>query len=236
MHSVQKNTPPEAGGLLRLLFVRHGALSQSTAGCTGMLLSVSSALPECDRISSLHEGETMAKQKKNLDIKRQTVVSSAPPTEFVTFTHHRRFPTMKLIAHLALALLILGLLFLLVSGNFFSPSPFVIAGQFLAVALSGWARQTFQAGQFNIQAEPKEGPLMSSGPYRFVRHPMYSAALLLLWSTVLGHLSVMTVSVGIIVTGGIMIRIIVEEEALRGHFSGYAEYAGRTKRIIPFVI
>jgi protein-S-isoprenylcysteine O-methyltransferase Ste14 len=143
---------------------------------------------------------------------------------------------MKLIAKFALHILILAILYLLISGNLLSPSPLVIAAQLLAVALSFWARRSFQVGQFRIQAEPKEGPLLSSGPYQLIRHPMYAAALLLIWSSILGHLSIITMIIGLIVTSGISIRIVTEEQLLRAQFPDYAEYSRKTKRIIPFII
>ncbi|MFN8461869.1 MAG: isoprenylcysteine carboxylmethyltransferase family protein [Anaerolineales bacterium] len=85
---------------------------------------------------------------------------------------------MKRIAHFALPIQALAILFLIVTGNFFSSSPFVIAAQVLALALMIWARRSFHAGQFSTNAEQKK-KLMSNGPYRFIRHPMYAASLLL---------------------------------------------------------
>jgi protein-S-isoprenylcysteine O-methyltransferase Ste14 len=73
---------------------------------------------------------------------------------------------MKLVSKFALLILIIAILYLLISRSLLSPSPFVIAGQLLAIALSIWARRSFQTGQFSIYAEPAEGPLLSTGPYQ----------------------------------------------------------------------
>jgi len=143
---------------------------------------------------------------------------------------------LQLISKFALLILVLGILVLLVTGNLFSPSPMVIAAQILAIALSVWARRGFQKGQFSIHADPGGGQMMSKGPYRFIRHPMYAAALLLIWSSVLGHWSMMTLVVGLVVTLFVCTRIMMEEGLLRERFPEYAEYARATKRIIPFVI
>ena len=143
---------------------------------------------------------------------------------------------MKLISKFALLILIIAILYLLLSGNLLSRLPFVIAGQLLAIALAIWARRSFQEGQFSVHAEPAEGSMLSTGPYRYIRHPMYTFALLFVWASVLGHLSLMTVAIGLIVTGVVAIRIVTEEQFLRARYPDYAEYSRQTKRIIPFII
>jgi protein-S-isoprenylcysteine O-methyltransferase Ste14 len=142
---------------------------------------------------------------------------------------------MKLISKFALLIVILAVLYLLISGNLFSSSPFVIAGQLLAVALGIWARRSFQAGQFSIHAEPVEGTLLTTGPYQFIRHPMYAFALLLIWASILGHLSIINIVIGLIVTGVSVIRMLTEEQFLQARYPDYAEYSRKTKRVIPFI-
>lgn len=143
---------------------------------------------------------------------------------------------MKLISKFALLIIILAILYFLISGNLFSSSPFVIAGQVLAVALSIWARRSFQAGQFSIHAEPEKGNLLLTGPYQVIRHPMYASALLLIWSTILGHWSIVNAVIGLIVISVIAIRITTEEQFLQASYPDYAEYSRNTKRLIPFII
>jgi len=143
---------------------------------------------------------------------------------------------MKLISKFALLILIIAILYLLISGNLLSRSPFIIAGQVMAVALGIWARQSFQGKQFTIHAEPVGGSLVLTGPYRFVRHPMYTFALLFVWTSILGHLSLITVAIGLIVAGVIAIRIVTEEQFLRARYPDYAAYARKTRRVIPFII
>lgn len=143
---------------------------------------------------------------------------------------------MKLISKFALLIIILAILYFLISGNLFSSSPFVIAGQVLAVALSIWARRSFQAGQFSIHAEPEKGNLLLTGPYQVIRHPMYASALLIIWSTILGHWSIANAVIGLIVISVIAIRITTEEQFLQASYPDYAEYSRNTKRIIPFII
>lgn len=142
---------------------------------------------------------------------------------------------MKTIAKCSLPITVLAGLYLLISGNLFSINLF-LAVQVLAIVLMPWARRSFQPGQFNIHAEPKEGRMISSGPYRFIRHPMYASALTIIWSGVLGHFSYLNLVIGVIVTVVISIRIMIEEQYLRAHFPDYLDFARKTKMIIPFII
>jgi len=143
---------------------------------------------------------------------------------------------IKLISKFALLIVIIAILYLLISGNLLSRSPFIIAGQLLAIALAIWSRRSFQGRQFSIHAEPAEDPLLLTGPYQFIRHPMYAFALLFVWIGILGHLSLITVVIGLIVTGVIAIRIVIEEQFLRARYPDYVEYSRQTKRIIPFIV
>src|SRR3990170_4394469 len=138
---------------------------------------------------------------------------------------------MKQISKFGLPITILTILYLIFSGNLFSSSPFVIAAQILAVALSIWARRSFQKGQFSIHAEPEKGTLLATGPYRVIRHPMYAAALLLIWSGILGHLSIINIVIGMIAISVAAIRIVYEEQFLQAQYPDYAEYSHKTKRI-----
>ena len=142
---------------------------------------------------------------------------------------------IKLVSKFGLLITILIILYLFISGNVFTSSPFVIAGQLLAVALNIWARLAFKKGQFSIHAEPKEGTLLNIGPYKFIRHPMYAAALLFIWSSILGHLSIANVIIGLAGTSVAIIRIIEEEKLLKSKYSDYIQYTKQTKRIIPLV-
>ena len=80
------------------------------------------------------------------------------------------------------------------------------------------------------------GPsLIRRGPYRFIRHPMYSAALLLIWASIAGHLSLLTIGIGVVVTAVAVARVSAEERLLRAQYPDYPGYAQTTKALIPFV-
>jgi len=86
-----------------------------------------------------------------------------------------------------------------------------------------------------IQVE--EGQTVADkGPYRLVRHPMYSVALFIwLWiPPALG--SFLALPVALLIVPVLMWRLLNEEKFLRRELPGYAEYCRRTPcRLIPFV-
>ncbi|MGA2285812.1 MAG: isoprenylcysteine carboxylmethyltransferase family protein [Dehalococcoidia bacterium] len=107
---------------------------------------------------------------------------------------------------------------------------------FCGFVLAVWAR-TVLGGNWSSRTVFKEGhELIERGPYRYVRHPMYSGMLL-----ALAGLAIWVAHVGIIVIFavcvlGVLARAQQEEALLSRHFPmAYREYKRRTKALIPFV-
>jgi protein-S-isoprenylcysteine O-methyltransferase Ste14 len=142
----------------------------------------------------------------------------------------------KLITRYALLFVIGAIVFLAATGNLFSSSVVVIAAQFLAFGIMIWARRSFPMKTFRVDATPSADTVIRRGPYRFIRHPMYSSALLFIWAAVLSHLSSWTVGIGVVVTIIGTLRIVFEERFLRDRYPEYAAYARVTKAVVPYVI
>src|SRR5262245_51264756 len=69
-----------------------------------------------------------------------------------------------------------------------------VAAAFLGLALHAWARWTLAAGWSPIVAPPAEAPLVETGPYAHLRHPLYAAILLVAAGTLAAHPSRATLS------------------------------------------
>lgn len=125
---------------------------------------------------------------------------------------------------------------LVFSESLFAAEPLGITVQVLAALLMLWARLTFGRRSFHASATPTEGGLMTSGPYRFLRHPIYAAILYFAWTGVVSHFSILSCVLGIVLTIGLTIRMLVEELLVAQKYPEYADYAARTKRVIPFIL
>lgn len=108
-----------------------------------------------------------------------------------------------------------------------------LAGGVLGVAVLYYNRP----GNFSIYPEIREkAVLVTNGPYRYVRHPMYSA-LILMMIGVAGYNGtpinrVATVALMIVVTT----KALREEKLLPQVFPQYPAYAMSTKRFVPFLL
>lgn len=140
------------------------------------------------------------------------------------------------ITRYALLFVIGALVLLAVTHSLFSSSVVVIALQLLAIGIAVWARRTFPAKTFRVDAAPSADTVIRRGPYRLIRHPMYSAALLFIWAATLSHLSKWTMAIAVVVTIIAALRVVFEERMLRDRYPEYAAYAQGTKAIVPYLI
>lgn len=136
----------------------------------------------------------------------------------------------------ATAVLPVAMVGLLVRHALFATRLGLVVVQVLAVMLVIWARLTFGVRSFHCAANPTEGGLVTSGPYRFVRHPIYAAILLFVWAGVASQITLPGVGLGILVSAATAVRIVAEERLVRARYPEYAAYAARTKRVIPFLV
>ncbi len=142
---------------------------------------------------------------------------------------------MKTLSAVDLLMMIVGAVGLYQIHALFFQSPVVIGLQALAVGLMLWARLTFGLRSFHATANPTEGGLVTNGPYRFVRHPIYTAIVLFVFSGAFAHPSYASAGLALLVFAGALLRMVLEERFLFAHYPGYADYASRTKRMLPFV-
>ena|SRR5689334_3567398 len=139
------------------------------------------------------------------------------------------------ISILGLVVMIGALIGLYKIGVLFTAQPIAIALQLMAVALMVWARVTFGRRSFHAAANPTAGGLVTAGPYRIIRHPIYTAACLFGWGAIVVQRSLVSVALGILLLLGALMRMICEEQLVKQKYPEYIEYAKVTKRMIPYL-
>ncbi len=77
--------------------------------------------------------------------------------------------------------------------------------------------------------------LISSGPYKFTRHPMYAAKLVIAIGNFVVSGSLWFVVLFVYLLAETIRTIIKEEQYLTLSMPGFAEYRSRTSRIVPFI-
>jgi protein-S-isoprenylcysteine O-methyltransferase Ste14 len=107
----------------------------------------------------------------------------------------------------------------------------------VGLALRAWAMTTLGRFYTRTLRTVDAQQLVEAGPYRAVRHPGYSASLLVWvgYAIALGSWIGTTLTIGVL--GPVYLwRINAEETLLRASFGDrYAAYQQRTKRLVPFV-
>ena len=107
----------------------------------------------------------------------------------------------------------------------------------LALKLLLWTSMHNRPGNFNIIPEIKDDcKLITTGPYKFIRHPMYTTVLLiglsaLVYSFALFKLGVM---LGLILV--MFLKAKREEKFWCKHAVEYTSYQEKTKMFVPFVL
>ncbi|MFZ3208823.1 MAG: isoprenylcysteine carboxylmethyltransferase family protein [Geobacteraceae bacterium] len=89
---------------------------------------------------------------------------------------------------------------------------------------------------FTIMPRPKdEATLVITGPYRIVRHPIYSCVFLMSLGWAFWLHSWLTIGYAIILSIFLDVKSRREEEWLKERFPDYAAYQKRVRKLIPFI-
>jgi len=83
---------------------------------------------------------------------------------------------------------------------------------------------------------PQARTLVTGGPYRFVRHPMYLGGLLITLAEVWLRFSPLVVALNAVFVAAQLVRLGYEEQVLESTFPEYATYRRRTSALIPGVV
>ncbi len=141
----------------------------------------------------------------------------------------------KIKAYILVSMQFICLILIFASGRPLAENHLLLALEIMGCALGSWAIIT---GGQNLNITPlvkKEAQLVTWGPYRFIRHPMYSALLLTIWPLIIDRFSLFLLITGLVLTLVIILKLFFEESLLKKNFVEYEDYMKTTRRLIPYI-
>ena len=100
-----------------------------------------------------------------------------------------------------------------------------------------WAISHNQRKNFHIRPELKEGcRLITSGAYKWIRHPMYSSVILMMLGVVLSTPTPIEFLLFFTLIIVLVLKAKREEKLWCRHDEAYIAYKNRTKLFIPYIL
>jgi protein-S-isoprenylcysteine O-methyltransferase Ste14 len=142
----------------------------------------------------------------------------------------------KIKARVLIFIQLICIIFIFASGSPVAYRPLLLLIQIAGIVIGIWALTVMGIGNINISPLVKQGAvLVTRGPYRLIRHPMYLAVLLVIWPLIIDHFSLLRITAGFVLTTDLIIKMLFEEGLLKKQFAEYKAYMKTTKRLIPVI-
>ena len=152
-----------------------------------------------------------------------------------------RLDTAALIAILLSNLVLVATGFALVFGWVAAPQllPRVIIGALLTLLgmVGTFYSRSYLGRMWAADVTLQDGHhIVDSGPYSIVRHPIYTAVLVMYLGTTLAFFTWWTALAYVVILVAHIVKTTVEDQFLEKELSGYAEYQAKVRcRLIPFI-
>lgn len=128
-----------------------------------------------------------------------------------------------------------SILYLVATTNFtVKPIPIIIIVAGIALGLISIA--VMSKSKLRVTPEPaQQATLIQTGPYKFIRHPMYTSVLLFCAGCLVMSFSIYGTCVWLFLLIVLLIKLNYEEEMLLEAFPEYKEYMQRSYRLLPYL-
>jgi protein-S-isoprenylcysteine O-methyltransferase Ste14 len=129
-----------------------------------------------------------------------------------------------------------GIFYFFISGVSFPKNWIVAIIELDAILLGLWAMISMNSKTISVLPDAREeASLTQKGPYKLIRHPMYTAVLELLLALLVNDFSWIRFVVLCLVLTVLLYKISIEEKILSSKYPDYPEYIKTTKKLIPFI-
>ncbi len=145
--------------------------------------------------------------------------------------------TPKIYSYLLVSLQFILIAILLMEHGLHTPSNFALLIFLLGCSFGLYTVRHNPLGNFNITPEIKENAsLITTGAYRYIRHPMYFSVLVMMLGVVVSEPTLLSLFIYVLLVVTLFLKAHKEETLWVEQSREYRNYRLQTKRIIPFVL
>lgn len=142
----------------------------------------------------------------------------------------------KPLHYLLVGLQFFALLIAAAFGQLFPINWWVILMYAVALIVAFTAVYSMKLHTITALPMPREGSkLCKKGPYKFLRHPMYSSLILIMLALLLTEFTWPRMFAGILLIIVVTSKVFIEEKALKQKFDEYELYMKKTWALVPFI-
>ena len=131
---------------------------------------------------------------------------------------------------------ILSIAYIVITGPVVTENIVVLAFEVFAVFLILWTLWTIKIGKFSLHSPRlRKSRLVPKGPFIYVRHPVYTAFLVLAVCWVINLPNLIRIVVLLILVISVLLTVNYYENLLSRKLNDFGLYKQKTYRLIPFV-
>lgn len=161
---------------------------------------------------------------------------SAPPIPGPTRSKHPRDVAIAWGLVAVQAALIVAILLVPVGDAW--PLPPVVAAlstglTWVGIGLLVWAILVFGRGVTPSPLPSQKAQLQTRGPYRWIRHPMYTGVIMLMTGSMLSRQNWLAAALWVVLVGFLVAKARWEEQRLVETYPGYASYRETVPAFVP---
>ena len=143
----------------------------------------------------------------------------------------------KSYSYILVALQFIFIAILVLNHGLHAPSTFALLIFFLGSGFGLYTLKCNTLSNFNITPEIKENAaLITTGAYRYIRHPMYFSVLVMMLGVVVSKPTLLSLFIYVLLVVTLFLKTHKEEMLWVEQSSEYGNYRQKTKKIIPFVL
>ena len=125
---------------------------------------------------------------------------------------------------------------ILVSGPWIALHAWFFTLELLGILLMTWAILSMKLTNMNVFPDVRAGSrLVTGGPYQWIRHPMYTALLMIMLALVCESFSSWRGFCWLLLSVDLVVKLSYEELLLKEVFDDYEAYRLRTWRLVPWI-